>query len=162
MTAPTSFDECFRVLLGHEGDFVDHPADPGGATRWGVTERVARANGYAGHMRDYPESEAKRVYHASYWAPLRADELPPTLRHAAFDAAVNSGVKQSIKWLQRAVGARDDGVIGSETLAMARAALPDFIKRRMLAQRLRFMTDLKTWPHFSRGWARRIADLAEG
>jgi lysozyme family protein len=52
-------------------------------------------------------------------------------------------------------------VVGSQTITMARAAPPDFVKRRMLAQRLRFMTDLKTWPHFGRGWARRIADMLE-
>jgi lysozyme family protein len=161
MTAPTSFDECFRVLLGHEGGFVDHPADPGGATRWGVTERVARAAGYVGDMREFPESEAKRIYHASYWSPARTDELPPAIRQAVFDGAVNSGVRQSVKWLQRAIGAKDDGVVGSQTITMARAAPPDFVKRRMLAQRLRFMTDLKTWPHFGRGWARRIADMLE-
>ncbi|WP_247655520.1 glycoside hydrolase family 108 protein [Hydrogenophaga aromaticivorans] len=162
MSMPTSFDECFRVLLGTEGGYVDHPADPGGATRWGVTERVARAAGYVGDMREFPESEAKRIYHRQYWAPARTDELPPAIRQAVFDAAVNSGVAQSAKWLQRAIGAKDDGVIGSQTIMMARASTPDFVLRRMLSQRLRFMTDLKTWPHFSRGWARRIADMLEG
>jgi lysozyme family protein len=78
-----------------------------------------------------------------------------------FDAAVNSGPRQAIKWLQRAVGASDDGVIGGQTLAMARAAQPDFAAKRMLGERLQFMTDLKTWPVFGRGWARRIADMLQ-
>jgi lysozyme family protein len=154
-----TFDEAFTKLLGHEGGFVDHPADPGGATNWGVTERVARANGYQGDMRDFPQVAAKHIYRKSYWDGVRADELPPAIRYAVFDAAVNSGPTQAVKWLQRAVGASDDGRIGPQTLTMARAAQPDFAARRMLAQRLKFMTDLKTWPHFSRGWARRVADL---
>lgn len=156
-----TFDEAFTKLLGHEGGFVDHPADPGGATNWGVTERVARANGYQGDMRDFPQVAAKHIYRKSYWDSVRADELPPAIRYAVFDAAVNSGATQAVKWLQRAVGASDDGRIGPQTLTMARAAQPDFAARRMLAQRLKFMTDLKTWPHFSRGWARRVADLLE-
>lgn len=156
-----TFDEAFTKLLGHEGGFVDHKADPGGATNWGVTERVARANGYTGSMRDFPQVAAKHIYRKSYWDSVRADELPPAIRYAVFDAAVNSGPTQAVKWLQRAVGASDDGRIGPQTLTMARAAQPDFAARRMLAQRLKFMTDLKTWPHFSRGWARRVADLLE-
>jgi lysozyme family protein len=153
------FDDAFTRLLGHEGGFVDHPSDPGGATRWGVTERVARANGYTGHMRDFPETAAKHIYRKQYWDAVRADDLPPLLRYPVFDAAVNSGVKQSAKWLQEAIGADADGAIGPQTISLARAAQPDFARARMLALRLKFMTDLKTWPVFSRGWARRIADL---
>ena len=156
-----NFDQAFHKLLGHEGGFVDHPSDPGGATNWGVTQAVARANGYTGHMRNFPVDQAKAIYRRMYWDAVRAEELPPGLRYAVFDAAVNSGPRQAIKWLQRAVGASDDGVIGGQTLAMARAAQPDFAAKRMRGERLRFMTDLKTWPVFGRGWARRIADMLQ-
>ena len=154
-----NFDQAFEKLLGHEGDFSDHKDDPGGATRWGVTEAVARANGYSGEMRDFPQMAAKHIYRREYWDAIRADDLPPALRYAVFDGAVNSGNAQSIKWLQRAVGVVDDGRVGPQTMAQARAAPPDAVLRRMLAERLRFMTNLKVWPAFSRGWARRIADL---
>lgn len=154
-----NFDQSFHILLGHEGSFVDHPSDPGGATRWGVTERVARSNGYTGDMRQFPVELAKAIYRRSYWAAVRADELPALIRYDVFDAAVNSGVSQAVRWLQRALGVADDGRIGPITLAAARSANPEAVKRRMLAQRLRFMTDLSTWPSFGRGWARRVADL---
>ncbi len=156
-----NFDEAFHKLLGHEGQFSDHPDDPGGATCWGVTERVARANGYDGDMRVLPVEMAKDIYRRQYWTAVQAEELPPALRYAVFDAAVNSGAQQAIKWLQASVGASVDGRIGAQTLTMARAAAPDFALRRMLALRLKFMTDLKAWPAFSRGWARRVADLLE-
>jgi len=156
-----NFDQAFHKLLGHEGGYVDHPSDPGGATNWGVTQTVARANGYTGHMRDFPADRAKVIYRRQYWDAVKADELPPGLRYPVFDAAVNSGTKQAIKWLQRAIGATDDGVIGGQTLAMARAAQPDFAARRMLGERLQFMTDLKTWQVFGRGWARRIAEMLQ-
>jgi lysozyme family protein len=156
-----NFDDAFHKLLGHEGGYSDHPSDPGGRTMWGVTERVARADGYTGHMRQFPVEWAKRIYRKQYWDAVRAEDLPPLVRYAVFDAAVNSGSRQAIRWLQKAIGAVDDGVIGPQTMAMARAANPDFVNRRMLGIRLEFMAGLPNWPAFSRGWARRIADLLQ-
>lgn len=156
-----NFDQAFDILLKHEGGFSDHAADPGGKTRYGITEAVAREVGYRGDMRELPLDLAKRIYKDRYWDAVRADELPEAVRYAVFDAAVNSGPRQAIRWLQRAVGAKDDGIIGPVTLAAVRAADPEQLVRRVLAQRLRFMAGLPNWPAFGRGWARRIADLME-
>jgi lysozyme family protein len=156
-----NFDTAFALLLGHEGDFSDHAADPGGKTRFGITEAVARQAGYTGDMRALPVDLAKRIYLDSYWRPVRADDLPPGVRYIVFDGAVNSGPAQSALWLQRALGVTADGVIGPKTLAAAYAKDAQQLKTAILAQRLRFMTSLTNWPAFSRGWARRIADLME-
>ena len=156
-----NFDQAFTTLLKHEGDFSNHPSDPGGQTRYGITEAVARDVGYRGDMRELPIDLAKRIYKSRYWDAVRAEELPEAIRYAVFDAAVNSGPRQAIRWLQRAVGAKDDGIIGPVTLAAVRTADPEQVLRRMLAQRLRFMTGLSSWSAFGRGWARRIADLME-
>ena len=156
-----NFDAAFSKLIDHEGDFSNHAADPGGSTRYGVTEVVARQVGYRGDMRELPLDLAKRIYKDKYWDTIRAEELPPGIRYALFDGAVNSGPGQSIKWLQRAVGTEDDGILGPQTLKFANAANPDSLRMRLLAQRLRFMTKLNNWNHFSRGWASRIADLME-
>jgi lysozyme family protein len=153
------FDAAFRRLLGSEGGYVNHPNDPGGETMWGVTLTVARQYGYAGAMKDLPVDLAKKIYRAGYWDSVKADELPDAVRYAVFDAAVNSGTGQASRWLQRALGVADDGKIGPMTIAAARAANPEALLRKMLAQRLKFMTDLSTWPSFSRGWARRIVSL---
>lgn len=155
------FETAFALLLGHEGEFSDHPDDPGGKTRYGVTEAVARETGYKGDMRELPLELAQRIYLEKYWKPIRADDLPPGVRYATFDAAVNSGPAQATRWLQRALGVEADGVIGPQTLAAAYAQDANALRMRMLAQRLRFMTVLGNWPSFSRGWARRIADLME-
>lgn len=152
------FDSAFTRLLGHEGGYSFHPSDPGGETMWGITARVARAHGYTGDMRSMPQEVAKGIYRRLYWDAVRADELPPELRIDVFDAAVNSGVKQSALWLQRALGVVDDGVIGPATLAAANAAPAEIVRRRMAGARLRFMTELPTWGAFGKGWARRIAD----
>lgn len=156
-----NFDTAFQLLLGHEGDFSDHKDDPGGKTRYGVTEAVAREVGYRGDMRELPLDLAKRIYLERYWRPVRADDLPPGIRYAVFDAAVNSGPSQATLWLQRALAVQADGVIGPKTLAAAYAHPPERLLLAMLAQRLRFMASLPNWPAFSRGWARRIADLME-
>jgi lysozyme family protein len=156
-----NFDTAFALLLGHEGDFSDHAADPGGKTRFGITEAVARQAGYTGDMRELPVDLAKRIYLERYWRPVRADDLPPGVRYIVFDGAVNSGPAQSALWLQRALGVTADGVIGPKTLAAAYAKDAQQLKTAILAQRLRFMTSLTNWPAFSRGWARRIADLME-
>lgn len=156
-----NFDTAFALLLGHEGDFSDHADDPGGKTRYGVTEAVAREVGYKGEMRELPLELAKRIYLEKYWKPIRADDLPPGIRYAVFDGAVNSGPAQATRWLQRALGVEADGVIGPQTLAAAYAQDMNALRLRILAQRLRFMASLPNWPAFSRGWSRRIADLME-
>lgn len=156
-----NFDAAFDEVIKHEGSFVDHPLDKGGATRWGVTEAVARENGYEGKMQDFPIELAKRIYRDSYWAPIRADLLPPVVRYAVFDAAINSGVRRAVIWLQEAVGAKADGIIGPQTLALVRDTNHEKLLRVYLSRRLAFMASLSNWPAFGRGWARRIAALLE-
>ena len=156
-----NFDHAFIQLLGHEGGYVNHPSDPGGETNWGITKAVARAHGYTGSMRSLPRDTAKAIYRKDYWDAVRAEELPELVRYAVFDAAVNSGTRQSIKWLQQAVNTTPDGIIGPKTLAAVRSLDQQELLRKLLAQRLKFFTSLKTWNSFGKGWARRIADLME-
>ncbi len=151
-----NFDEAFTRLLGHEGSYSNNPADPGGETMWGVTLKVARANGYTGPMRDLPQSVAKSIYWKSYWDAVKADQMPDIARFDLFDAAVNSGPKQAIKWLQAAVGVPEDGAIGPMTMAAVAKATPLAVAR-FNGIRLAFMADLPTWASFGKGWARRIA-----
>ena len=152
-----NLERSLKHLLGNEGGFVDHPRDPGDATNFGVTQRVARANGYQGDMRLLPLATALAIYKKDYWDPIKADQLPDALRFHVFDAAVNSGPGQAIKWLQRAAGIAQDGLIGPQTISAAsRVSVAQYS-----AIRLRFMTDLAGWPTFGKGWARRIADNLE-
>ena len=156
-----NFTNALALVLEHEGDFSDHKDDRGEATRFGITEAVARRVGYKGDMRELPVELAQRIYLERYWKPIRADDLPPGIRYAVFDSSVNSGPRQAALWLQRALGVKADGVIGPETLAAAYAQDMNALRLRILAQRLRFMSGLPNWPSFSRGWSRRIADLME-
>ena len=152
-----TFDEAFQRLLGHEGGFVDHPADPGGATNWGITQRVAREHGYTGDMRELPVVEAKRIARRAYWDAVSAESMPPGLRFDLFDAAYNSGPAQAVKWLQRALSVDDDGKVGPKTLMAVQAYNPPAVVARFNGHRLEMLASLSTWPAFGRGWTRRVA-----
>lgn len=156
-----NFAEAFQILLAHEGGFSNDARDNGGATRFGVTEAVARRAGYRGAMSELPLDLAQRIYRAEYWDAVRADDLPATLRYPVFDAAVNSGVGQAVKWLQRAAGVKDDGVIGPVTLQAVAQLDVSSLRLRMLSARLRLMASLPSWPAFSRGWVNRVCSLME-
>ncbi|CCJ48976.1 glycoside hydrolase family 108 protein [Bordetella parapertussis] len=152
-----NFDTAFDRLIGHEGGYSNNPADPGGETMWGVTAAVARANGYTGPMRDMPRDTAKAIYRARYWTPIRGDMLPAAVAFQVFDAAVNHGTGQAAKWLQAAVGTVQDGQIGPLTLNAAAGMNPTMLALLFNSARMRFYTNLPTWPTFGKGWARRVA-----
>lgn len=147
-----NFDEAFTRLLGHEGGYVNDPRDPGGETNWGISKRAYPAV----DIKALTQDGAKAIYRRDYWAPVRADELPDLVRFDVFDAAVNHGVIQSAKWLQRAAGANPDGVIGAQTVAAARAAGTQ-LAAHFNGHRLQFYTDSGNWTVYSKGWARRVA-----
>ncbi len=151
------FSKLIERVLAHEGGYVDHPADPGGATNWGITERVARAHGYKGHMRNLTRAQAISIYRADYWNRVRGDQLPPAIAFQVFDAAVNHGAGNAIRWLQRAAGVADDGQLGPVTLAAIMRACPVDLVLSFNAIRLDFYTSLSTFGTFGRGWTRRVA-----
>jgi lysozyme family protein len=100
---------------------------------------------------------AKTIYAQAYWLSA-FDTLAYPVAFQLFDAAVNSGLSQSVRWLQRALGVADDGIFGSITLAAAQTMDPLKLVLLFNASRLNFMTQLSTWPTFGKGWARRIAN----
>lgn len=153
-----NFDQAFTKLLGHEGGYSNHPDDPGGETMWGITLKVARANGYVGEMRDMPQAVAKAIAKALYWDKVHADSLPVQVRYSAFDVAYNSGPLAAIKLLQRALGVEADGILGPKTLEAAAKADAVRLAARLNAHRLLLMTDLNNWQSFGKGWSRRVAN----
>ena len=149
-----TFDQVFDKLINHEGGYVFNPHDPGGETKFGISKR------------SYPHLDihsltlvdAKAIYKRDFWDRAQCDKLHPDLAFELFDGAVNSGIGQSIRWLQRAIGVADDGVIGAITLAtLNRDDDHSAIRARYNGHRLAFMTNLSTWDVFGKGWARRIA-----
>ncbi len=131
----TAFDQAFEHTIGLEGGFVDDPSDSGGATRYGITERVARANGYSGDMRELPLERAKAIARTQYWDVLRLDAVAGLSAETAaelFDTAYNAGTGRAGQFLQRALNALNrgesdypdlvvDGLVGPMTISALRA-----------------------------------------
>lgn len=131
-----SFDEAFSKVVGLEGRYSDHPDDSGGATMYGITERVARAYGYSGLMRDMPLTVAHEIYRARYWDKLELDHVVniagARVADELFDTAVNQGPGPAATYLQRALNALNqkgtayadisiDGDVGPVTIAALRS-----------------------------------------
>lgn len=148
-----TFESAINRVLGHEGGYVNNPADPGGETNWGIAKRSYPHVDIRGLTRE----GAIAIYKRDFWDRVHADELPAGLRFQALDAAVNSGIESSVRWLQRAAGVADDGHWGPITRAAVKARGENDMIMRFNAIRLDFMTRLGVWPNFGRGWARRIA-----
>lgn len=149
----SAFDTCFTQLIDHEGNYVNNPADPGGETKYGISKRSYPALDIKWLTMD----DAKTIYKRDFWDRAQCDRLPAGIAFDVFDTAVNSGIGQAIRFLQRSVGVADDGVVGPMTLAAVSRVEPEAVQARFNGQRLDFMTRLTTWDTFSRGWARRIA-----
>jgi len=163
----TNFDKCLDLLLAHEGGYVDHPSDPGGRTNLGVTQQVWEE--WVGRpvsekeMRKLTPLMVKPLYKRKYWDACHADDLVSGLDYCVFDVAVNSGVGRAIKLLQSSVGATPDGLYGSITNALVNKASqdPDRLIRLYCSRRLEFLTALKSFPIFGKGWSRRVAEVQE-
>jgi lysozyme family protein len=149
-----NFDTAFDKLIGHEGGYTFNLHDPGGETKFGISKRSYPTL----DIKNLTVADAKAIYKRDYWDRAQCDKLPTDLAFDLFDGAVNSGIGQSIRWLQRAVGVADDGVVGPVTLGVIQRLNDDSaIRARYNGHRLDFMTKLSTWDVFGKGWARRVA-----
>jgi lysozyme family protein len=157
-----NFDQAFDRLIGFEGGYSNNSHDPGGETMWGITRRVALQEGYTGDMRFLPRATAKAIYLNRYWTPIHADHVPDAARYAVFDGAVNDGVIQAARWMQRAVGVGEDGVLGPASLAAIAAVDGVKLAAVFLGFQLDAKTTYPTWVAFGKGWSRRIADILQG
>ncbi|ESR22806.1 glycoside hydrolase family 108 protein [Lutibaculum baratangense] len=161
--AASNWPQCFGATLRHEGGYVDHPADPGGATNLGITIRTLSA--WLGRPATKAEVKAltpeavRPIYRRTYWDAVRGDDLPAGVDLVTYDAAVNSGPARGAKWTQAACGARGDGIIGPLTLGALRAADAATVIRKATDRRLAFLQGLKTWHVFGRGWGRRVGEI---
>lgn len=139
-------DASISKTLVHEGGYVNHPSDPGGATNYGITIAVARqywkANATPTDIRAMPISVAIEIYRKRYWNAIAGDTRPAGVDYAEYDFAVNSGTSRALKF---------------------RAALPalapvPYIKA-FCAKRTSFLRALRTFATFGKGWARRVASV---
>lgn len=124
-------DQLVDEVIQREGGYVNHPADRGGETKYGITVAVARSHGYQGLMRDLPLDQAKAIYTRLYWTRPGFDKVAERSAAVAaelFDTGVNMGPAVASTFLQRVLtalnrAAKDypdlvpDGRLGPATMA---------------------------------------------
>lgn len=135
-----AFQDEFDRVVGIEGKYSNNPKDSGGPTKFGITEAVARANGYNDDMQELPLSVARIIYKRQYWDTMKLDAIAaisPAVAAELFDTGVNCGTGVAGKFIQRTVNVlnrqgRDyaditvDGAIGPVTVHQVKA----FIDKR--------------------------------
>ena len=156
-----NFDECLKMLLHHEGGYVNHPKDPGGETNLGVTKRVYEKWGGTKDMKDLTVEDVAPIYKKEYWDRCKCDDLESGVDWAVFDWAVNSGTGRAAKAIQKICGASQDGAIGPKTLALIGTQNTEYVIEEFGKIRQDFYESLKTFDTFGKGWTRRNKETTE-
>ena len=153
----TRFDWCVVRVVNIEGDeLTNDPADPGGLTKFGISQRAYPLLDIANLTRD----EAINLYRVDYWERSGAAAMPQPIDFYLFDAAVNQGVDRAPRMLQLAVGVPADGVIGPVTRAAIYRIGVAETAALFMAQRALHYISLATFPRFGRGWLKRLFLIA--
>ena len=164
----TAFDRALEMVLRFEGGLSLDPNDRGNwvSGRIGVGELRGTNCGISAaafpdlDIQKLTRADIRVAYKLHYWNKVSGDLLPDPVNMVAFDAAVNCGVSRAAKWLQGAVGAAQDGIIGPLTLMRVCDHDPYDLAVEHLARRFQFMAGLPTWSRYGRGWSRRLVTVA--
>ena len=160
--------QVLKWLGASEGGYVNHPDDPGGPTNMGVTQRTynawRRSTGHSGHksVKHITRDEADNIFVYQYFRPIWFDKLPSGLDYAMADFSVNSGPKRAVKFLQRILKVKVDGIMGLHTLAAINDHKVDELIVTLCDNRLRWMKTLSTWRIFKGGWEPRVMGKLKG
>lgn len=162
-----NFEKCLSLLLKHEGGWVDHPEDPGGATNKGITKKTYESflgrEVQASELKNISKKDVEKIYKTLYWNKIAGDELPAGIDYIVFDLCVNGGPRRAIRTLQKALNntvnweLAVDGVLGPKTHSALSHPFIDHNKiiDRLTREKGKFYRKLKTFNAFGRGWWRR-------
>ena len=153
MTSALDFETAIERILDHEGGYVNDPRDPGGETQWGISKRsYPEVN-----IRALTREGAKALYLRDFWQPVVDTVADSALRFQLLDAAVNHGMGNAVRFLQRAIGVADDGHWGPLShAALGRMDAHD-VHLLFMAERFEFWCKLAKFDAFGRGWTLRGA-----
>jgi lysozyme family protein len=169
--AEDGIDRLIDEILRREGGFVDHPADRGGATKYGITIGALaewRRRPVAKHeVMDLEVAEARQLYRSRYLEAPGLQAVPDERTLGLlFDCSINHGPGQAARFLQSAIGAKPDGSLGPAS----QAAIKDVkdwrrVYVRICADRVRYygriVANDNTQAAFAAGWANRAAEFIE-
>lgn len=156
----TSFDQSLKYVLQSEGGNDDDPADHGGRTSRGITQREydawRREKGLPTmDVWNAPQADIVAIYHDEYWEPL-CDTLPAGVDYIVFNNNVLDGPGRSTKLLQQALGVTPDGRVGPITREAIRTADAASLIQKLSAASAAFYRALHQ-PKFTQGWLNRVA-----
>jgi lysozyme family protein len=150
----SDLDRAFDIVMDIEGGGMLHKVsgDPGGLTKWGISQRAYPDLDIANLTRE----AALAVYRRDYWLACNCDKLAWPVALAVFDCAVNQGQARARKWLQRSIGAKADGIIGPLTMRRLDDYPPDLFLTWFLARRALGYALTGNLMRFGLGWFRRL------
>ncbi len=154
----SNFPASLAALLKDEGGNDDDPADRGGRTSRGITQREydawrAERELPKSDVWTAPMAEIESIYRDEYWAPY-CDDFPVGVDYLYFDMAVNAGPYRAAVLLQRALGVTDDGRIGPITRQAVFNAAPKTLIEKYTDAKRAFYRSLHQ-PRFIKGWLNR-------
>lgn len=150
------FDTCVERVLVIEGGLVNDPDDPGGLTKYGISQRAYPMLDIANLTRE----QAIEIYRRDYWDKSHAGQLPVPVDAYVFDSAINQGAGYAIKQLQEVVGTKPDGIFGPITLRMVWYGDRKETGALYLAERAIDYMALMKFSKYGRGWLKRLFILA--
>lgn len=150
-----AFNRAVSLILDLEGPPTDDPNDPGGYTKFGISQRAFPHI----DVKKLTIDEAKDLYAHWYWQPSRCADMPWPLSLFVFDCAVNQGPGAAAKLLQEALGVQVDGKVGAKTMAAAVDSGPEEWARFM-ALRVQRYAATKGFETYGLGWLKRTYFIA--
>lgn len=165
---PITLEEALVFTLKWEGGYTNDPLDPGGATKYGITQ--GRYNQYRSakglsrqSVKFITKTEYKEIYEKYYWDPVRSQYLQGTLGLVLFDTAVNMGVGGAISRLQAALKVKITGKwtqdISDVIHSADQTAVALYICKLRIAKRYARVRQRPSQRKFLRGWLNRDNDL---
>lgn len=153
------FQKSMKFVLDAEGGYTNDPADPGGETNYGIDKRSHPDV----NIKELTVEQATDIYFTEYWVKFNCAQFAWPLNCVYFDCCVNTGNKQSNKFLQRAVGTEADGILGPKTLGAVNSKSIDVVANAVIGQRQKFYETLAenkpTLKKFLKGWTNRNNNL---
>ena len=156
------FKDAIKVILKHEGGYVNAPDDPGGETMMGISKKAYPHL----NIKELTEQDVKDIYHRDYWLKAKVPQVPDELKLIYFDMVVNMGRSRAVKILQQSISAKGvkttvDGGIGPQTISNALKS--GLEPERLRSYRVKYYADLvnrkpklgKYWY----GWYRRATKV---
>jgi hypothetical protein len=163
-----NFERTFPTLMKLEGGFQNMPEDKGNfykgenvGTNLGISgaqyERLFGEAPTEEKMRALTPEKVKAVYKEKYWDANKVGEMPTDLQEMVFNMFVMTSPKNVVKAIQRASGAKEDGIMGPQTLKAMRGVS----KEEIWEEYHKYLKSLKSYSKFGKGWQNRYKELLD-